>query len=263
MSGYRPIYKKIWKDPDFEELNPDDKLLFMYLFTNDATNESGIYPLTAKTAANETGIPLPTVAQRFNNGFYKNVVYDNEHRLIFVKNLRKYNTGGRSDLIYKAIHNEYVLYKDTFLWQDFFKYYPEFKGLDNGCQTVCQPTDTIRYDNNNDTIRYKEKDIELPGWIDEKTWGDFITHRRKLKRPATPRAKELLAIKLEKMKEQGDNPNEVLEQSIINGWQGVFPLKSKEGGVYGTHQKPFTKKGYTPEEYKRGSGVGDYGDRVV
>lgn len=184
MSGYRPIYKRIWKDPNFQELSPEDKLLFLYFCTNEATNESGIYPLTPKTAATETGIPLATVAERFTNGLptdnkgifngcIKNIYYDKENKLIFVKNLRKYNTGGRSDLIFKAVTNEYNQYKGSILWDLFFEEYPSFSDLSNGSPTVVKPLSnhltTVLYDNlndkdndndnNNDNLVGKENEI--------------------------------------------------------------------------------------------------------
>lgn len=177
MSGFRPFYKKLWNDHDFMELSPDDKLLFIYFFTNHETNESGIYPLSPKTVSRETGIPLaiveqrftnglltvkqlftnglPTVSQQFANGYIKNIFYDPENRLIFVKNLKKYNTGGRKDLVFKAVSNEYKQYKQSSLWDLFFEYYPEYNDinqlLDNGSETVVQQLD-------NPTILLKNKD---------------------------------------------------------------------------------------------------------
>jgi hypothetical protein len=179
MSGFRPFYKKLWNDPDFLELPPDDKLLFIYFFTNHETNESGIYPLSPKTVSRETGIPLPmveqrfanglvtvqqllgnslsTVSQLFTNGCIKNIFYDTENKLIFVKNLKKYNTGGRKDLVFKAVSNEYKQYKHSSLWDFFFEYYPEYNDinqlLDNGSETVPQRLD-------NPTILLKDNDID-------------------------------------------------------------------------------------------------------
>jgi len=162
MSGYRPIYKRIWKDPDYQELIPNDKLLFLYLCTNEATTESGIYPLTPKTAADETGIDIETVRQRFTNGFYKNVVYDNTDKFIFVRKLKKYGTGGRPDLIETAIRNEFISHPNTLLWDEFIKEYPEYEELLNGCKTVSKLSDTIRYsiDNNIENILSTSKSLK-------------------------------------------------------------------------------------------------------
>lgn len=200
MSGYRPIYKKIWKDPDFQELAPEDKLLFFYFCTNEATNESGIYPLTPKTTSTETGIPLPTVTQRFTNGLptddkgianscIKNIYYDRENKIIFVKNLRKYNTGGRSDLVFRAIVNEYNQYKHSMLWDLFFEEYPEFSDLITGMPTVAQPfaNGTLRYDNltipydnlkDNDNLKGKENDIRREVMLKVKEIRGYDTRNR-------------------------------------------------------------------------------------
>lgn len=86
-----------------------------------------------------------------------------------------------------------------------------------------------------------ETEIKLPDWVDLNVWCDFTTYRKQIKKPMTLRAKELLISKLEGMKENGDNPNEVLEQSIMNGWQGIFPLK-----------KDARKKTIDPDKYIKG-----------
>ena len=52
----------------------------------------------------------------------------------------------------------------------------------------------------------------------------FAEHRKKLKKPMTDRAKELLLSKLSKMARTEQEQIAILNQSIMNGWQGVFPL---------------------------------------
>lgn len=70
--------------------------------------------------------------------------------------------------------------------------------------------------------------FSLPEFINPKTWQDFLDMRKSLKKPATLKAQELLIRKLTKFHKQDQNPNAVLEQSIINSWQNVFPLKEQE-----------------------------------
>ncbi len=139
MSGYRPIYKDIWNDPDFQELEPVDKLLFFYFCTNNSVSTSGIYQITSRNISHETGIPLTTVEQRLNNGFYKNVVYDRENNVIFVKKLHKYSVGGRPDLLTKSILTDYKLTGKSRLWDIFIEEYPKYKDLINSKSTVVQP----------------------------------------------------------------------------------------------------------------------------
>ena len=52
----------------------------------------------------------------------------------------------------------------------------------------------------------------------------FAEHRKKLKKPMTDRAKELLLSKLSKMASTEQEQIAILNQSIVNGWQGVFAL---------------------------------------
>jgi len=144
MANYRPIWTKIWKDPDFEEYTPDEKLLFIYLCTNEMTTDSGIYPITPKTISNETCLDKQTVVQRLANGCIRNILYDQQLKYVFVVNFREYNAGGRPDLLEKAIANDFKKSNTTFLWNNFIEKYPQYKKailtvgkpLANGCSTV-------------------------------------------------------------------------------------------------------------------------------
>jgi hypothetical protein len=61
MSSKRSISTSIWSDPFFEDLSPSDKLLFVYLITNEKTNMLGIYECSEKKISFETGIDSDTV----------------------------------------------------------------------------------------------------------------------------------------------------------------------------------------------------------
>jgi len=78
----------------------------------------------------------------------------------------------------------------------------------------------------------KEKEIRvvLPDWIPLERYREFLEMRKKIKKPATPRAEQLIIKELAKLKEQGFEPVEVLEQSIRNDWQDVYPIKEKGYG---------------------------------
>ena len=52
----------------------------------------------------------------------------------------------------------------------------------------------------------------------------FAEHRKKLRKPMTDYAKKLLLGKLEKLGKTDAEKVAILNQSIENGWQGVFPL---------------------------------------
>lgn len=63
-----------------------------------------------------------------------------------------------------------------------------------------------------------------PSWLDKDKWDAWIKLR-----PAKARTAEaqLAAItKLAKMKEEGHDPNAIIETSLANGWQGIFEPKN-------------------------------------
>lgn len=68
----------------------------------------------------------------------------------------------------------------------------------------------------------------LPEWIPVDAWIAFVEMRKAMgaKGKLTERAAKLIVNELEKLARQGHNPRAVLEQSVINNWRGVFPLKN-------------------------------------
>jgi len=140
MAKYRPIYTKIWRDPDFQDYTPEQKIIFIYLCTSDSVTESGIYPISFTSIANDTGVEKELVKSCLEENKLKNVLYDCENRYVFVRNIRRYHTGGRPELLKRSIANDYKLMRSTWLWFEFVKQYPEFNDIiTNHFLTVEQP----------------------------------------------------------------------------------------------------------------------------
>lgn len=85
----RILYTKVWKDTFFCELSPAEKLLFVYLLTNENMNILHIYECSDRTVMFDTGITaqqLSIAKKKFTESgkvtFYKDYVY--------VKNADKY-----------------------------------------------------------------------------------------------------------------------------------------------------------------------------
>lgn len=73
----------------------------------------------------------------------------------------------------------------------------------------------------------------LPDWLPLEAWSEFIEMRRRIRASLTPRA-ELLAIGvLSKLRSEGHDPRTVLEQSTMNSWRGLFPVKAEQGKSHG------------------------------
>lgn len=73
----------------------------------------------------------------------------------------------------------------------------------------------------------KTSAFALPDWVDSDTWSDFVEVRKKVRAPLTDRAASLILKSLAELRANGHDPKAVLEQSIANGWKGVFPLKAQ------------------------------------
>lgn len=61
MGGYRQFHTKFWKDEWLIELEPLERYLFTYLFTNDLSSISGIFKLPMRVIINETGLDKPFI----------------------------------------------------------------------------------------------------------------------------------------------------------------------------------------------------------
>jgi predicted phage replisome organizer len=113
------------------------------------------------------------------------------------------------------------------------KWYDKQKALPNVSDnvSVTQPNGTdIEEDKEKDKKEKKKKetkafsdDAELNQAIME-----FMEFRKSIKKPMTDRAVALLITKLNGMTSYIPEQIEIINQSIMNGWQGVFPLKNEQ-----------------------------------
>lgn len=78
--------------------------------------------------------------------------------------------------------------------------------------------------------RAKEVEVMVPDWMPIDAWAGFLEMRRRIKKPATPRAQQLLIAKLEQMDRAGQNIAAVLDQSTMSNWQGIFEVKDPRNG---------------------------------
>lgn len=68
MAKHRYINTHFWKDNYIINLDPTEKLIYLYLLTNPLTNIAGIYEINIKEIANDTGIIkeiIDTILKRF------------------------------------------------------------------------------------------------------------------------------------------------------------------------------------------------------
>lgn len=65
MAKQRIVNTRFWDDAYIALLNPNEKLLFLYLLTSPLTTIAGVYELPVKRVAFDTGLPLAEIKQGF------------------------------------------------------------------------------------------------------------------------------------------------------------------------------------------------------
>ena len=79
----------------------------------------------------------------------------------------------------------------------------------------------------------------------------FVEHRKSLKKPMTDNAIKLMINKLNKLSSDISVQIEIINQSILNGWQGIFPLNQQN------NQKNVRKE-VIPDWMKKKPGFNDF-----
>jgi DnaD/phage-associated family protein len=91
MAEYRQIHTHTWKDTWFLGLTPKEKLMFIYLFSNERVSLSGIYEVPLPVICFETGLAEDEVTNTLEK-FQKDgkVYYDRAESGIWIVNLPRY-----------------------------------------------------------------------------------------------------------------------------------------------------------------------------
>lgn len=90
MAGYRQIHTQIWKDEWYIELSPEEKLIFVYLFSNELASISGIYKIPVRVISNETGVRVEDVLLFLEN-FERAGKIMYADGVLWVKNMSKFH----------------------------------------------------------------------------------------------------------------------------------------------------------------------------
>lgn len=104
MAKKRYVNTQFWRDSYISNLDPSEKLLFLYLITNPDTNISGIYQIPLKIIATDTGFDKEMVLKILAR-FEKDEKIKYENGWIALKNFQK-NQNEKSLMVVKGIENE-------------------------------------------------------------------------------------------------------------------------------------------------------------
>jgi len=127
MAEYRFIKPRIWSDPYFYNLTNDERLAFIWLFTNERTTTSGIYPLLPPVMAAELKIAVEEaekILQKFEQD--GKILYRDGY--VWVKNFLRHQIGNaikdnRFKKVFKEIEQAPLSIKNEFLsyYSDIFE----------------------------------------------------------------------------------------------------------------------------------------------
>ncbi|EKZ5308897.1 replication protein [Klebsiella pneumoniae] len=75
-------------------------------------------------------------------------------------------------------------------------------------------------------VSFDASAVQLPDWLSAEIWLSWVAYRRDLKKPIKSQQTVTQAINLlDRCRLNGYSPEEIINQSIANGWQGLFEPK--------------------------------------
>lgn len=227
MAIYRSIQMSFWTDSKvIDAFTPEDKYFYLYLMTNPHTNLCGCYEISERQIGNETGYAKKTIEKLMDRlcKVHNVISYSRETKEVLIFNWHKYNW--TSSVKFRVpLEKEIQNVKNT----DFKAFLEDlFNGIDTvsipykyGSDTTVTVTDTVTVSNTNNI--YYPDDEKL-----DKAFSDFVEHRKKLRKPLSVKGVELAIKRLEKLSGgNSDKAVEIINQSILGGWQGLFELKDE------------------------------------
>lgn len=84
----------------------------------------------------------------------------------------------------------------------------------------------------------KEEASSLPSWLPESEWQEYLQFRKEMKAPMSDLAQTKAINKLDKLRREGNPPADVIDQSIANGWKGLFHVKGESKRANGHAPNP-------------------------
>jgi hypothetical protein len=156
MAKYRPILCGFWDDPDIEPFEPEEKLVYLFLFSNRLTTESGVYSISPKFISERTSLSIIKINNILNTltDKYKKITRDGN--IIFVHGFLHRNYKGRPEFLEKSIMNDMENHPSILIWTKFLEINKnhcissKIKENLNTCRSVANTSYEYEIDNSTD-----------------------------------------------------------------------------------------------------------------
>lgn len=246
MAIYRQIHISFWQDNFVLSLTPEEKFFYLYLMTNSKTSQCGIYELPEKVMTLETGYNNETVNKLLNKFIkYGKIEYNKKNKEIFLINWTKHN-GSNSPTVKTRIENELKNVKTVEFIRKYLAVLALYEySIDTEMQEEPepeeqpeeQPKEQLEKKPKGDKKNVNKKTddfyfesiflIYLPEFgnlLSLEKWKEWIDYRIEIKHKVTKSTAEKQILFLLKQ----SNPAKCIDESITNGWQGLFAQKTTE-----------------------------------
>lgn len=98
--------------------------------------------------------------------------------------------------------------------------------------------------------KFDPLETELPDWLSAETWLSWVTYRKEIGKSIKSKQSVTQAINvLSRSLEKGYTPEEIINQSIASGWQGIFEPKTPKGKSQPMPQQRAMQENFAAKDY--------------
>ncbi|HBB7883256.1 TPA: replication protein [Escherichia coli] len=98
--------------------------------------------------------------------------------------------------------------------------------------------------------KFDPLETELPDWLSAETWLSWVTYRKEIGKSIKSKQSVTQAINvLSRSLEKGYTPEEIINQSIASGWQGIFEPKTPKGKSQQRPQQRAMQENFAAKDY--------------
>lgn len=98
--------------------------------------------------------------------------------------------------------------------------------------------------------KFDPLETELPDWLSAETWLSWVTYRKEIGKSIKSKQSVIQAINvLSRSLEKGYTPEEIINQSIASGWQGIFEPKTPKGKSQPRPQQRAMQENFAAKDY--------------
>lgn len=98
--------------------------------------------------------------------------------------------------------------------------------------------------------KFDPLETELPDWLSAETWLSWVTYRKEIGKSIKSKQSVTQAVNvLSRSLEKGYTPEEIINQSIASGWQGIFEPKTPKGKSQPRPQHRAMQENFATKDY--------------